>query len=503
MIQRTHGSLGTKRRRPKIARFLSTLCHKWDAKQENRVQWHQSVDSRWILVVSTVPASEQNQTLIYILVCRYRFNLLVKHGGMKLRHRLTQIRSLTDIDGIRVGLGIVALGIVFLLLLLTVFPTLAPNVLLDLVLTFIAALSGVYLSRAIILHQIARTDRERILAPAAVQERYPEIDGELNQSRLENIRAEATLPDALPVVVQEGLFEGINPSIPVDSTDNVYELPQSIAAFLEPVRDDLLARFSNEGRSNRRLAGIHSMDDGAIRLYETSYFRTYCTNLSPDYTGDSGNLSLRDAFRTDLIADGQLKPLGSTPFSNALSGGGLAVTTDGQTVVGLRSLNVTVDEYELTDSFGSSLGICAVESNGVLGALEQTAEEELRAADSNPLSFEAVYGLGTVRRLDWLGQPNLHGIYLINAPGGLVHQSGDHLESITVSATDHTPITPETLSDPEFARDMVCSILEACANRGLQPGVTLSTTLELWIRHAEGRSESPSPTDLTQPVSSS
>ena len=436
------------------------------------------------------------------IVCRYRFYPLAKPDDMKIRHRLIQIRSLTDIDGIRVGLGIVALGIVFLLLLLTAFPSLTPDVLLDLVLTFIAALSGVYLSRALILHQVARTDRERILAPAAVQERYPDISGVLDESRLSNVHDGAALPDALPVVVQRGLFEGTDPTMPVDSTDNVYELPPSIEAFLEPLHDDLLARFSNEGRSNRRLAGIDSICDGRIRLYETSYFRTYCTNLSPDYTGDSGDQSLREAFRADLIEDGQLKPLASTPFSNALSGGGLAVTTDGQTVVGLRSLNVTVDEYELTDSFGSSLGIRAVESTGVLGALEQTAQTELRAADGRSLSFEAVYGLGIARRLDWLGQPNLHGIYLVDAPSGLVHQSGDHIESITVSATNHAPVTPETLSDPAFARDMVCSILEACADRGLQSGVTLATTLELWLRRVEESPESPSAADPNRPVSS-
>ena len=419
---------------------------------------------------------------------------------MKTRHRLKQIRSLTDIDGIRVGLGIVALGLVFLLLLLIAFPSLTPDVLLDLVLTFVAALSGVYLSRAIILHQVARTDRKRILAPAAVLERYPDVNGVLDEAKLRGVHDAAALPDALPdelpVVVRDGLFEGTDPEIPVDSTDDVYELPPSIEAFLEPLHDDLLARFSNEGRSNRRLAGVDSIDDGTIRLYETSYFRTYCTNLSPDYTGDAADQSLREAFRTDFIADGQLEPLAETPFSNALSGGGLAVTTDGQTVVGLRSLNVTVDEYELTDSFGSSLGIRAVESTGVLGALERTAQEELRAADGSSPSFEAVYGLGIARRLDWLGQPNLHGIYLVDAPGGVVHQSGDHLESITVSAPDHAPVTRETLSDPAFARDMVSAILKACADRGLQPGVTLATTLELWLRRVEESSESLSDADL-------
>lgn len=400
---------------------------------------------------------------------------------MNLRLRLLQVRRALQSPSIRTGLVVLVTAGLAVGGLLVIFPRLAPGAGLNLVVTFAAAVAGVYLSQALIVQRVFRTDRDRVDPPAAVRERYKERVRMLEPTRSQAVAGVDGSP--LPVTVVEGAFTGFGPAEDAVLEDSVYTFGPALEAFLEPRFDELSARFGNERRPNRRLLRVTGVTDARLHLAETSYFRTYCTNLSPDFEGETEGRSLRAAFEDDLVdADGGLVPLGETPFSDALSGGGLVVTTDGRTIVGLRPLDVAVDELELVDSFGDHLGATEAAGGGVRRALCLEAADALEPFA--PEQVVSVYGLGMVRRLDWLGHPNAHAVLLVSAPGGLSHSGDEHLDTVTVDIEGWERVEPEDLVDPALAGATVRAILEASEEAGYDPGVTLMTTLELWLREA-------------------
>lgn len=392
-----------------------------------------------------------------------------------------QLRRASRVRNLQVGFAVlIAGGGVFGLLVLAV-PELTPSVGVQVVSTFTAAVAGVYLSHALVVRRVFKTDRDRIESPSVVCERYGDSVELLSTSRLGSL--DGAYAGELPVVVHEGgLFEGADPAFPTEMVNAVYELPASVSAFLEPRYDELVERFNSEGKHNRRLVRVDEIRDATAHVSESSYFRTYCTNISPDFTGRNERKSLRDAFDTELVSDGVV-PLARSPFSNTLSGGGLVVTTDGTTVLGLKALDATVGERELADSFGGNFEFQRFTDVGAREELIREATEEVESVTRD--SVESLYGLGLVRRLDWLGQPNLHSILLVDAPAELVHSGTEHLHTIAVSLDGPAAVDEASLSDPEFVRPLVTRILDACDASQFTPGVTLLTTLELWLRHVD------------------
>lgn len=406
--------------------------------------------------------------------------------GFPVRIWARQLRRVLKTRDFRVGLAIVGVGAAVVVSLLLLFPELAPSIGIDLVLTFIAAVAGVHLSHALIFRRIFKTDTDRIASPRAVCERYGGAVDLLETSRLASI--DGAYGGALPLVRHDGdLFEGVDPSFPAERSASVYEIPPSVSAFLEPRHDELVSRFNDEGKPNRRLVRLDSVRGATAHVSESSYFRTYCTNLSPDFTGGRDRLSLRDAFDRELVTDSGLVPLESSPFSNALSGGGLVVTTGGATIVGVRTFDATVSERELVDSFGGNLPSHRFEAGGVRAALLHELDDEIAPVAGDDV--RAFYGLGLVRRMDWFGQPNLHAVVLVDAPAELTHSGTEHLDTLSIDLGER--VTADSLSDPAFARDLVSAVLEACDGSNYTPGVTLLTTLELWLRQVESDASRP------------
>ncbi|NHN61127.1 MULTISPECIES: hypothetical protein [Halorussus] len=405
---------------------------------------------------------------------------------LTLRVGVRQLRRAAGIRELQVGFGILLFGGGVVAAFLLAFPQLTPSTALQLVTTFVAAVAGVYLSHTLVVHRIFKTDRDRIDAPEAVCERYADAVELLELSGLESLNP--AYAGELPLVVHDSdVFEGPDPSFPTERSDSVYQLPASVSAFLEPRRDDLVARFNSEGKHNRRLVRVDAIRGSTVRVSESSYFRTYCTNISPDFTGRSDRKSLRDAFDPELVTERGIVPLSESPFSNTLSGGGLVVTTDGATILGLKALDATVGERELADSFGGNVEFQRFGDASVRDELVREATEEVASVTERDV--RVLYGLGLVRRLDWLGQPNLHSLLLVDAPAELVHSGTEHLHTISVDLGEDVTVDEASLSDPDFAREFVSEILDACESSRYTPGVTLLTTLELWLRQAGATKE--------------
>jgi hypothetical protein len=383
---------------------------------------------------------------------------------------------------LRTGFWVVVVGVSVVGALLVAFPRVTPSIVVQVTTTFVAAITGVYLSHALVVHRIFKTDSDRIESASTVSERYADSVELLERSRLESINA--AYAGALPVVVHDSdVFDGPNPSVPTERSESVYELPATVSAFLEPRYDELVSRFNDEGNRNRRLVRVDAIRDSTVFVSESSYFRTYCTNFSSDFVGRSDRRPLRDAFDGELVTDAGMVPLSASPFSNTLSGGGLVITTDGTTILGLKALDATVGEQELADSFGGKVQFPLSDERSVRDELVREATEEVESITDD--AIRSLYGLGVVRRLDWLGKPNLHSLLLVDAPAELVHSGTEHLHTVTVETGTDVTVDESSLSDPEFARELVTAVLNACETSAFTPGVTLLTTLELWLRHVE------------------
>lgn len=404
----------------------------------------------------------------------------------RLRIGIRQLRRALSVKDIQAGVVILSIGALTLGVFYLIFPALAPSIILQVISTFIAAIAGVYLSHTLIVQQVLKTDRDRIKPPRKICERYTEtvdlIDTDYLKSLNENFHTQ------LPVSSTDSdIFTGHDPKFPTEESKSVYEFPPSISAFLEPRYDMLLSRFNNEGKNNRRLVRVDSLNNSHAEISESSYFRTYCTNLSPDFTGKTKSDSLRDVFDPQLINKNGLTPLRDSPFSNTLSGGGLVITSTGTTIIGLKSLDATVGEQEIADSFGGNIEYQGFNDKDLQEELKREAREEVEPVTED--NVQALYGLGIVRRLDWLGQPNAHSLLFIDAQEELIHSGDEHLHTISIDIDIDSPISENSLTNYNFACKMVAQILNECQTSSYTPGITLLTTLELWLRQTDPERE--------------
>ena len=411
------------------------------------------------------------------------------------RIRYRQLRRILADEDARPGLIVLGLGGVVAVGTLVVFPREAPSTIVGLVLSATASFAGAYLSYAIVAKHLMSTERERINTPEAVCERYRGDVDLLEPSTVRTV-ADASVPERLPVsavIEADGgdsvagddpgpAPDGIDLDVEVD--DGVYEFPASVRGYFGPYLDDLRERFETEGKFNTRKARPCRIADGTVHIEETTYFRTFCTNFAPDLTPPNGGPTLREEFRREFLDDDGLVTLADSPFSNHLGGGGLLITADGFALLGLRTADVTVGERTVGASFSGNFEFRNLRAGAA------PADELLREATEEVESFDAsdaraVVQLALVRRVDWLGKPDLHAFVFADELETHARTPEEYYDGLSVDLGIDRIEAVEELFDPTTASDCVRRILAASDRSAFDPGVNLLSMLELWLRTAD------------------
>jgi hypothetical protein len=295
---------------------------------------------------------------------------------------------------------------------------------------------------------------DRIADDAAVVDRYGRDADLLDLSTVPAWRdhhgdARARLPLTVEHLPSEPTRLG---EVPVDyDPDRVYEIPPSLDLVLEPHYDRLHELFVESGSFSGRSLRLDAVEDGRFVAGRTSYYRTFRTQFCPEVTLAAGR-TLRD-LTDDLLVDdaGAVRPLAASPFSNAFGGGTLAVTTDGRALFSRRSDEVAVaaGAASVSCSGGASLEGDDDPTAGLDWFLRREMREELGLADEDCRGF--CY-LGTVRRLEWMGKPDLCSLALLEADATPRITSGEHT-SLTERdlGVDRRIETPADLLAPEVA----------------------------------------------------
>jgi len=275
-----------------------------------------------------------------------------------------------------------------------------------------------------------------------IRERAKKVIGECP---LQDRKLKKIFPDKIPIVLEykpkNSLLEIDKDSVVIHLYNRIYTLPKEIELFYEPIRDKLNREFLMEGHFNRlkvRLENYHEENNRLkLKLSRTSYYNTFITNFSADFWPyGSDKVTLREEFHHLLFRNGRLVPLGESPFSDHLGGGGLIITSDGKTLLPKRNLKVAVSVNTLDNSFGGSFDLVdfyddevqfplATESPSYQTIKNQIEKklvlsgEQLKKAVINQLRDEIkfkkkdkelkikkLYLLGIVRNLIWLGKPD-------------------------------------------------------------------------------------------------
>ncbi|TKX84664.1 hypothetical protein EXE43_17675 [Halorubrum sp. SS5] len=395
----------------------------------------------------------------------------------------------------KIGLSVFVAGATVSLSLLALYPAEAPSVIISVVSSSTASFAGAYVSYAVIARHLVGTERDRIDSPGSVCKRYddrlPLLEVDALRSAVADLRspnaAEPLDPDergyaALPcVLVELDVDDSLSASIEIQS--RTYEFPPSVDSLLEPRMDDLREQFGAEGKFNARKARLEGIEGDTIRVSETSYFRSFCTNFAPDRRGPNGGPTLRESFDGEFVRGDGLVSLGDSPFSDHLGGGGLAITTDGRARLGVRAADVTVGEKKVGHAFGGNFEY----RNLAAGAnfsdeLRREAREEITGLDSESIYETA--GLGLVRRVDWLGKPDVHSVALIDGSETYRQSESEFYDDLTVELPLGDVENLDELFEPETAKKCVRRIHERVEETPLSPSVNYYVSLELWLRRA-------------------
>lgn len=402
------------------------------------------------------------------------------------RIRYAQLRRLLADRNVQLGLLVLAIGGGAAIVVLFLFPREAPSTVVAMVVSATASFAGAYLSYTVVVRHLISTERERIDPPEAIANRYSDTLALLEPTRLA-ATVEMSVPERLPVVTMETTASyGSRLAFDVVLTDDVYDLPASIRGFFGPYVSELEDRFETEGKFNSRKARLDCADETTLHVGETTYFRTFCTNFAPDLTFPNGGPTLREEFHNEFVENDRLVSMANSPFSNHLGGGGLLITTDGFAVLGIRAADVTVGERIVGNSFGGNFEYQNLQAGSTPeDELVREAIEEVEAVDES--AVRELVPLALIRRVDWLGKPDIHSIALVDELETHAHTPEEYYDGISVDLGIDRLESADELFDPETARICVERIATASERATFSPGVNLLMALEFWLRAAEGR----------------
>lgn len=400
----------------------------------------------------------------------------------RVHYRIAQVRQLLADRAVQVGLAVFGLGAAISVLVLIYYPTAAPSTILSVISSATASFTGAYVSYAVIARHLLGTERDRIDPPEEVCDRYVKSVPLLRATQLGASEMDCS-SRYLPCVIIDDADPDEILTGEVRICSDPYVFPPSIDSLLEPRMDVLRNRFETEGKFNARKARVESVDGDILTVSETSYFRSFCTNFAPDMDGPNGGPTLRESFENEFVTDSGIAPLGDSLFSDHLGGGGIAVTTDGKALLGVRAANVTVGERKVGHAFGGNF-----EFRNLLGGssvhdeLRREATEELSGLDAGDVV--SLTGLGLVRRVDWLGKPDVHCLALIDGEQSYGQASTEFYGGVTVDLGVDELTDASNLFDPATADHCVGKIREAIEKTSLTPSVNYHISLELWLRKA-------------------
>lgn len=142
-----------------------------------------------------------------------------------------------------------------------------------------------------------------------------------------------------------------------------------------------------------------------------------------------------------------------------------------------RSEGVAIEKRTLSLSFSGSFD---VHESTLTDALVDEAVEELRV---DPGAVRSLTYLGTVRRVERLGKPDVVAVGLL-ADGAEVDTGSPEVADVAVVETGVSLTRVEDLFDPENARAVVEAVRAAVDAADVPPAIDLLTVLALLERHA-------------------
>lgn len=274
--------------------------------------------------------------------------------------------------------------------------------------------------------------------------------------------------------------------LPVYERDDMYEYPPEIAALLESREGVLADLFHEEGCFNAVLVRLDRVEDGTFVAETTSYYRSFVTNLAPDF-----DLYKHRTFRElveyrQFADDGSLRDLARSDLSDHLGISALIVTTDGEVLLPRRGLDVAVDRGTISESVGGSVAAeHGVKVADIEGSLLTEMDEELGIPAEHVLGTRYV---GTVRRMEMHGSPSICAVVTVDADAPVDDIGTGSWETESVTPADVVPAPSadiETLFTTEAARTLLDGVADAVSRDGTPPSVGLLTVLWLYAANAD------------------
>ena len=266
-----------------------------------------------------------------------------------------------------------------------------------------------------------------------------------------------------------------------------YEFPPEIEALIEPRTDLLEEIFYASGSFNSILARLNRIEDGTFVTEKTSYYRSFVTNYCPDFDLYQPR-TFRELTEYRLFDDrGRLRQLGKSQLSDHLGISSAVVTTSGAILLPERSEQVAVDQGTIGVSVGGSVAAeHGVKVADIGGSLIGELEEELGIDTEHVV--ESRY-LGTVRRMERLGKPDVCAIVLVDDDD----LRTEHFQDVTWENRNVTPVQLKAADrleeidrflDEEMATNLLEAIGEEVARRDADASVGLCVFAGLFAAHA-------------------
>jgi len=399
----------------------------------------------------------------------------------------SQLRRIFTNENVKLGLLVIAIGVSVLIVFLLFFPNETPSVVITTLMSATASFAGAYLSYGVVMRHIISTEQDRIAPPETIVDHY---DDRLPMLKLVHLNktVDTPIPERLPVfTLEEASGCEHKLTFSVNLTNNVYNIPASIRGFFDPYFEEIESRFETEGKFNSRKARLDRVEGTNLHIGETTYFRSFCTNFAPDLILPNDGPTLREEFDHEFIRGDRIVRLGDSPFSNHLGGGGLLITADGFAILGFRTADVTVGEQVVGNSFGGNFEYKNVQTGAnPEDELLREATEEIKAFDKS--SVRELIPLALIRRVDWLGKPDIHAIAFADELDNHTQTHEEFYDGVSVNLGIDQIESVDELFNVEVARICVKRIATAADQSAFEPSVNLLMILEFWLRVAENRS---------------
>lgn len=399
-------------------------------------------------------------------------------------HQLT--RAFQD-RSVRVATLVFVLFVASLLGIRLFYPLVFGRLVLNLFVSLLGALFGVFISIELLLPYVRHVERRRIAPVEDIVSEYEKRETFVDVSTLPGWNG-SHAPETIPVAVEHAP-DSVHS---VDSfhnrvSDEMYEISPKLRALYEPYDDELGELFHSEKRSNGVKVRLDGVSDAEFKLSQTTYYRSFITNFCPDYELPDGN-TLRRLTEPYLFEDdGTPRPLAEAPFSNHFGGGGMVITTDGRALVAVRSKTVAVEGNAVHLSFSSSFDLDEVESGGVERAMLNTIVEEpkIPKRDVRSLTY-----LGTTRRIERLGKPDAVALALVD---GDVRYGRGTEQFVRIEEVDLFPaesdvsLSQDALFEDETAARIVERLFDHVRESPYRPSIGLLSFL--WLYNSLANSE--------------